>query len=326
MTDQPPTDIPNRFGITTLVKVLVVAGCALYVVWGLDSPALIDALFSYRGDAALGMFMFSCVAYIALGGRLHYLLSGRIGFGSGIAAGLLALGLNNILPARLGEIAKVVYLQHRTGDSIGATFCLVFWERLADVNMLALLALGTFWWHGKLSLMVPMAGGLIGLWCGIAFLSYWSGPATALIARIPIVRLRHFFHDFHDNIRTGLTASKLLILAIFTVTLWSIYAGQTILALMWVAQLPITLDQALLVFAMAAVGVALPSSPGGLGVFEAIVILSLSWFGVDKESALAAALMCRVVLFLPPTLISLGLLLTSDISLRGLRNLPSDNA
>ena len=276
--------------------------------------------------------MITCSGYIVMGFRLRYLLDNRIGFGTGVGGALLALGLNNILPARLGEIAKVVYLQQRSRVSVGVAVGVVFWERFFDVNVLALLALGTFWWHAQPELMAPMAGALLGLWCGVIFALRWAGLATRLINRLPIVSLRTFLHDIHGHIRTGVRPKMILVLAVFTCTLWGIYTTQTMLAMVWVAMLPITLDQAIMVFVVAAVGIALPAAPGGLGVFEAAIVLAPSWYGIEKEAALALALLCRVAQFLPPTLAALLILACSDISLRSLRQTakspaaPSDTA
>jgi len=50
---------------------------------------------------------------------------------------------------------------------------------------------------------------------------------------------------------------------------------------------------------------ALPGAPGGLGVYEAAVVAPSLWFGVDKETAVALAIVLRAVQYIPVTLLGL---------------------
>ena len=58
---------------------------------------------------------------------------------------------------------------------------------------------------------------------------------------------------------------------------------------------------------------AVPSSPGALGVFEAVVVLSLGWFAVGKEAALAAALLMHAGQYVPTTLAAVMILARAHI-------------
>jgi uncharacterized membrane protein YbhN (UPF0104 family) len=48
------------------------------------------------------------------------------------------------------------------------------------------------------------------------------------------------------------------------------------------------------------VGVAVPSSPGKLGIFQYLCILALSVFGVERSAGLAYGLVLQGIVFLPP--------------------------
>ena len=58
----------------------------------------------------------------------------------------------------------------------------------------------------------------------------------------------------------------------------------------------------------------MPSSPGSLGPFEALAVLSLVFLGVDAETALAYAIVLHLALLLP--VIAAGL---AHLAARGLR-------
>jgi nicotinamide riboside transporter PnuC len=61
---------------------------------------------------------------------------------------------------------------------------------------------------------------------------------------------------------------------------------------------------AIVLFLVLQVGVAVPSSPGRVGVFQYLTILALGLFGLSKEIGLLAGVLLHLVVFLP--IVSLG--------------------
>ena len=101
---------------------------------------------------------------------------------------------------------------------------------------------------------------------------------------------------------------------------WTLYAVPTVMVVLWVAGLKLTLGQTMAVFILSAVGMALPSSPGAVGVFEAAVIFALNQlFHVDKETALAIGFLLHMIQFIPTTLIGLFVLAKSGLKLKNIR-------
>ena len=65
---------------------------------------------------------------------------------------------------------------------------------------------------------------------------------------------------------------------------------------------------ALLVLCTTALGMVIPSSPGYIGVYEYIVVLALSLFGVEREMALSYGLVLHGVIYVGQSLLGvLGL-------------------
>jgi hypothetical protein len=52
-------------------------------------------------------------------------------------------------------------------------------------------------------------------------------------------------------------------------------------------------------------GVAVPSLPGRVGVFEGLCIVTLALYGVEREAAFAVGLVLHMVVFVPPILLGL---------------------
>jgi uncharacterized protein (TIRG00374 family) len=69
--------------------------------------------------------------------------------------------------------------------------------------------------------------------------------------------------------------------------------------------MPITFRGALLVMSMVNLGVLIPSSPGGLGLFQFFCVSSLTFLGVDQPSATAYSVLIHLCQFIPVTIIGL---------------------
>lgn len=82
---------------------------------------------------------------------------------------------------------------------------------------------------------------------------------------------------------------------------WILLSWCAVLFSMWLALLALQFDpasamrMAFAVFATTNIVAFIPSSPGGIGVFEYAVVLSLGFFGVSREPALAAAFLLHLV-------------------------------
>ena len=86
-------------------------------------------------------------------------------------------------------------------------------------------------------------------------------------------------------------------------------------------EIDISLTQVLVVFVVSAFGMALPSTPGSFGVYEASMIMALSWYGIDKEQAVVAALLCHLIQFVPAVVTSLIILFKMPINLMAAKSI-----
>ena len=150
------------------------------------------------------------------------------------------------------------------------------------------------------------------------------GSVAIFEGDIPFERLREFVVEVKLQLVHGVTLRYLFVLGLYTSLVWLLYAVPTFLTIQWVAGLGLTMGQTLAVFVLSALGMAMPSSPGAVGVFEAAVIFGLGLFGVDKELALAIGLLIHMMQYIPTTVAGLMVLLKSGLSLKTIRH--SDQA
>ena len=306
-----------RAGDIALRTLLTGAGLA-FAFWKVDPARLGLALSGVSVTKLVLALAFSLSIYLTQGLRLRLLSGASLSLARGVAASILCMGINCLLPAKLGEAAKVLYLGRNGRLGTGTSLALVFWERFGDLNAMALLGLAAlpFLGHGPETFLLP---GIVGLlWLAVFLVRRRPAPITSLLGKIPMAMLRRPLLDALDRLCQSngprfyfeLTLSTMLtVLASYTMT-YALVAG--------VAGIPVTPQELLVVFVISSLGSAVPAAPAGLGVYEASMILSLGWFGAAPEQALTAALALRAVLHIPAIMAALVLAARSGLRLRGL--------
>ena len=297
----------KRLLLNVFRLILVVVGL-LYAFWGVDFGLLLATFKRYDPLAVVLALGWGGLLFFALGYRLNRLAGGRVTLGRGVVGSVLCQGFNNMLPTKLGEVAKVIYLSHHSSLSRAEALGVVFWERFLDLNMLLLLGLLSVALLGRGELLWPMTLVLVTFWGGLLFFAHWQGLSLRLIGFFPFAHLRNFLVELHGHIQERLGLRFVALGGGYTLAVWLLSVAQAMLVFYLVAALPITLLQALTVFVVATLGLSIPSTPGGIGLFEAAVVWSLGWFGIAREEALGAAVMMRMVVFVPTVLVTLWLL------------------
>jgi glycosyltransferase 2 family protein len=204
---------------------------------------------------------------------------------------------NSILPARGGEIARVVVLHQDVGTSRVQALATAIVERLYDVlALLLLLFLATPFlpdvdWLRRAALfglvlmvLVATAMFVVDRW-GVRPVRFVFRP----LERLPRVTAAHVEQGAGNLVR-GLGALHRPRLAIpsfaLTVASWLLLAASY-----WcvIAAFDVGLGYgaALLLLVATTLALVIPSAPGGLGVFEAAGVVALGAYGIDDSTALS---------------------------------------
>lgn len=284
----------------------------LILSWGISLAILGWVLSHVNGDVlwtALKTYSLSgcamailpvCADYTCMGLRLRILLN-RGTFPLGVQAELLCVGYNNILPFKAGDALKVVWLTQKLNMSVVEIGPIILWERLLDVAGLTCVALLAYVFTEKTVHNMSILFVLF----SVVLIFFVSRRYAAFFH----VFYRHFprkgaeiLEKLHENIFEKVAYSWILRGFLLTIVIWTLYFSSFYVVLVYVAHLPLSGEHVLITFAVTCLGMAIPSSPGGLGVFEGGIVLSLSWFGIDASHALPAALFLHSLHFLPTTL------------------------
>lgn len=245
---------------------------------------------------------------------------------------------NNLLPARAGELARAYAAGRLTGVRFTAAVGSIAVERVLDgLVMVGLLVAGIV--LGGFSQGTTVAGVSLAQVARIALLLFlpalgmafwlvqWPGPALRL-SRWVLDRtlprgwaLRAF--EILTGLLSGLDALKsprrFALVTGWSVVIWLVSAGSYWLGFVAFG-LPAPASAALLLQGLVAFGVAIPSSPGFFGVFEAVTRATLALYGIDAAAAVSYAVAYHLAVFLPITLLGLWSLSRAHLHLAELRS------
>src|SRR5438445_2642042 len=239
---------------------------------------------------------------------------------------------NNLLPVRAGEFARAYVASRQLPVRFSTALASVGVERVFDGLMLVSLmavAIGSSAFphqadigRTSVSAITTTAAAFFGVVLAMAVLVvHRPAPWLALLGRATHALLSARVADRVTRIADGLVAGLEVLKSpgrFFGVVLWSVVLWLVNAAAFAVCfrafGLPVPAVGAFLLQGTIGFGVALPGSPGFVGVFEAATRATLALFGIDATRAVSYAVAYHVSTFLPVTL--LGLYSLSRLRLR----------
>ncbi|MDA1329734.1 MAG: UPF0104 family protein [Chloroflexi bacterium] len=214
--------------------------------------------------------------------------------------------LNNVLPFRLGELGRALLLGQRSGLGFWRVFSTIVVERIFDVGFAAgllLVSLPLFVDLSWIRSAAFFAGALVVMGFGLLF-ALAANPVAflRLISALtrPWPRLQSWVGKKLAAFTEGLAALKSG-LRFLTVSFWMALAWAFNLAWYFALMFAFFPEPqfiwTVVAVALGSLGVALPSSPGYIGVLEGAVVAGLSLFGIEPSLALAYAIAAHALYF-----------------------------
>jgi uncharacterized protein (TIRG00374 family) len=226
---------------------------------------------------------------------------------------LIGQMLNIVVPARIGELARIHFLGALANRSRARVLGTVVVEKWLDVLMLLLLAvlvplfvtLPTWFRDARLTLAALAFTFL----AAALLLSRYQLTLVRLVAPVSGVLPGPWRARLQRAVAHALSSLDVLRSLRLTLRLqaWSLLILATSVGVNYVVFLAMGMAlpfaAALFLLAVLEVGVVVPSAPGKLGFFHYLCSLALGVFGVAKEPAIAYAVVLHLVVFLPPSLL-----------------------
>jgi uncharacterized membrane protein YbhN (UPF0104 family) len=229
--------------------------------------------------------------------RLTVLSGGTVRIWDTTKASSLSGTLGYVLPGRASELVKPFYMLLRCGLPLSRGVAIVGVERFLDVLMVAVLTGAVLVFAGERGLAETALfwGAVAGL--GIAFAAVvmrFPRPVLALIQLLPFTPVRNSLTLLMGEVRRTLSPLRLQGAFVMSALIWLCAYVLCHWTVMAIGSIPLTPHQTLFVFLSGAVGLALAIAPGGLGTFEAGIVLALRLYGYDTSEALLISLIMRL--------------------------------
>ena len=240
----------------------------------------------------------------------------------GAAWHAIAIGYagNNLLPFRAGEVLRAYAASRLAPVRMSSSIASVAVERVFDALTvvasfgLALFASGMPADVRIGGMALPDVARKVGIFTAVAFIGATIVLTRAHVAANVIERIvpwpsvsRKLVALLH-GVRDGLTALKsparLGAVVLWSILIWSVNALSFQL-LFPAFDIEVGYAGAIILQSVIVFGIAVPSSPGFVGVFEAAIVVALALYGVPQDRALAYALTYHAATFLPITLLGL---------------------
>jgi uncharacterized protein (TIRG00374 family) len=237
----------------------------------------------------------------------------KIPWSSSFQAILIGYMGNNVLPLRMGELMRAYAVGKKEALSKSLALASIVLERLLDLLSLLiffgvlLLAMPLTKWLFTSGLVVFLF--LISMAILLHFLAADTGRFVSRVMK-PLEYLpaglsekaRRIIHSFTEGLSLIKGAPQVVQAVFLSFLTWSLMTLSFYFC-MNAFEMALPLTAPLLLVVVLNIGVMIPSSPGFIGIFQYLCILSLSFFDVPKENALAFSVVLHATQYLPVTLL-----------------------
>jgi len=294
-----------------IIQIALLSALFVYLFYGFDINKIDLGKFSFLGIFAT--FLVILISQLAL--SLRWMKMSELSFKISFETIIVSSALNMILPAKLGELSKALYLKKFYKYNYHKSLSIIFVERFLDVIMLFLL-LCIWAYEHVASDVVKSSLLLLSVFIIVVIFFFNSKITLHLLKKIPLQFVRVYLQKIYKIVHTMLQSP--LSLSFYTVLLWFTYFLSTYVLFTYGVDFHLNILEILGLFIFSTVALSLPLAPAGIGTYEAAVVFYLTAYGVAKEDALLAATLYHILLFAVDFLLLYFFLLFKDIKFKEL--------
>lgn len=328
----------RRIHLITLVGIAVSVGFVWLAFGKLEFAGIAEAFRSAKLWPWIPLAMLSYIVGQGIRGlRLRRLVSHDADLPLGTATNIVVLGyaVNNILPARMGELARAALLRDRTGMPFAQSLTVTLLERILDGWTVLLLFFASTLIAPKLDITLIRTAWIaaaifgaasVGIFVMLFFPYGIASFASRLVGRI-VPAWRERVWRLCIYVSNGLAYLKrpgdAFGLFALSVAVWMFEAVMFLMVLPAFG-LPMRLDWAVLAMAVTNLGILVPSTPGYVGPFHYFCMQTLVLLGVATLTATSYAITVHAVFYVPITIWGIGVLMRYGIELGGMISMARD--
>jgi uncharacterized protein (TIRG00374 family) len=319
--------------LATIGGILVSGGLLLLAGWRLEWRQVGQALGQARLwpwlPAAMACYLFG---HLVRGVRCRLLLSrAKLGFGTAANVVITGYAVNNLLPARAGELARAALIKQRSGLPYAEALTVTAVERLLDGLAIVglffvsaqMLALPAAWRRSSWLVVSLFAAGALGLTLLVIFPGACTQVASRLTRRLP-ARYRERLLRLTAQVTAGVSALArprgAVLIVLLSAAIWLVESAPFLLLLPALG-LPAVPAWAILAMSVTNLGLLVPSTPGFIGPFHFFCMQALLAVGAPSSQAFAYAVLVHATFYVPVTLWGLAVLFHYGVEFTTLRML-----
>ena len=283
----------------------------IYLFYDFDVEQINISKFSFMGIILSFIVIFLSQIVLSVRWMKMSLLSFTVSFETIIVSS----ALNMILPAKLGEVSKALYLKKFYNYSYNKTISIIFVERFLDVVIIFLLL--CLWAYSYVyDEMAKNSILILSLIIFFTIIFFNTKYAIVLIKKIPFRFLRIYIQKIYKSVQN--LFQKPFLLIFYSIALWIFYFASTAVFFLYAVDFSLSTAMILELFIFSTIALSIPLAPAGIGTYEAAVVLFLTNHGVNAEDALIAATIFHTLLFIVDFILLYIFLVVKKISLKDL--------
>lgn len=257
---------------------------------------------------------------LAFSYRWHFLLGDGVHFMCSLRSTILGLGANQVLPARGGDLVRVVYVARHAQASLHQAVGALVLEKIVDLLAVALIGLGSVLLlvnsgdneavriTALTTSAVILAGSILSVWLarrGVLTLVVKRGFRAI---RLGPVFYRHAYRALFELTKAS-QGHKLVIPGAVTAMMWLILYVYAYISVAATVGIQLAYGEALVLVFAGALGLAIPAAPSGIGTFHASIVSGFVLLNRPATEGLVLAVALHGLLFVAYVVPSLFLYL-----------------
>lgn len=289
------------------LKIVLIVGILRYLISGIDWQSFGLSLAGYSPILLVAGIVLIILNDVVQALRWRYLSRLQCSLQASFESIVVGGFLNVILPAKLGEVSRLIYLRNLYNYPFNYGVGAMVIERGADIFIVAcFLAAGAGIATGSTVLQLGSVVFVVTMIGAIFAMKMKNGKAfRSLLHRIPIRFIRIYSQKIVRLILRDLGVERTLLVLGYTVALRGVYFLTVAFFLNQVASFDLSWGGLFVVYLVSSIAWSIPLAPGGVGTFHAGMVMAMGWYGVAKEEALAIAVVFHLLLNLLPMILAL---------------------
>jgi len=272
-----------------LVSTLFFVLALTYVFYETDFDIVLKNISLFSWKSILFLVVFNVLGLFLMAYRFIILLD-KISLLESLRINTISMGVNQLSPARGGDILKPFMLKKVVESKLSYFFAIITIERFLDVLVLSAFAL----------LILPIEKEFFYLFLLVILAFTWGAKAKNIKKTIKLLRLiknkkvKHFLLRMLITL-VGFNSRRLIKSLLLTITMYLFYLSTMYVFMDNYTSFELSFLNTLKVFVLTTLGLLVPSAPASLGTYEASAVFALQLFDITKEDAFSFALIYHFV-------------------------------